>query len=354
MESAEQSNAAAPPSASHNSIAEIVIAGSAVLFGFVAWFMYHQLLATLFSHNIFATTGGVTPGYYVATVFVFLVYLAGIMVVLQFSSKRVLYSTIAVLAATPLTMFLSQNLITATAIGLLFAAILILVHTTIQRSYQNQIRYTLTGVMRLGLPVLILFTIIAISLFHYISLSGNKETTYVIESSIVRYSVGGLNIFMNRLEGYSPDMTIDDFILLAGSEGLLGGDATVTATFEKQLHSVVDFEHLSDGILQQQRAAIRTSFLEALGITDDSITGETSIEDVWKIYVRTKSSKILTTYDRFLPAILSLGVFLSLLFVNKILLVCVMGVSWVLIHTMRLAGILHYHEERITVKRLTY
>ena len=336
------------PEARESTSAEFVVLGITIVLGAVSWFMYEILLDSLFLSD------GLSLRFVALTTLVFLVYLSMVIVLLIFSTPKVVYVGSAVLAATPVFLFGSTHLFVSLVIGIVYMLALISATEAIHRSYKNQISYFLPSIIRVGLSVLLLFMIVFVSLLHYTVVAQKQDAAVSIESTLIRYTVSGVNVFMGQFEGYRPDMPLDAFILLAASQGIIGSTEQLQSEFSEVFGGAIDIESIANSVITEQQQAVRQEFLTSLGIAGKGIGGKTSIAEVWAIYAKTKADSILEPYRRFLPIIISLGVFLTLLFVSKLLKALVYLFTWIIIHVLKLSGILVYREQQLTVRRLQY
>jgi hypothetical protein len=348
MEKEYSANTLDRPTNSTKLNAKFLVAGVAILTGGFAWFLYRIFLDTLFVRDSLSII------LISLVILLFLTSLSMIVVVLIFSSRKITYSTSATLSLTPILVFLDTNLFVAVGIGAVYMLVLISTMHTIEKAYSNQVHYFFPGIIRLGLSMLTFFTVLFISLFHYVVVVDHQNVANVLEDSLAKYSISGVNLFMSQFDAYDSSMTLDSFILLAGAEGLLSAGEESTSELNKTLGGLFDVDAITSDIILKQRDAVRSEFLSTLGIIGEGITGTTPIEEVWEAYTRSKTQRLLEQYQRFLPAIISMGLFLTLLFISKILKYIVYLFTWLIIGILRLMGVLTYKEKNITIKRLEY
>ena len=338
------------------SFAEIILLGVTFLFGFVSWALFQHILFVISSGGVLGTEGGYSYTFLAITILSFLLYLSFTSLFLIFSSKRVAYIGSMLLSVIPLMLITGVADIKVISISVvLFYLAVSSAAYSMQRAYRNQIKFFLPGILRIGLSVLLLVSAAVVSIIHFSVITSKDDAANSIEKSVVRYSVAGLNAFMKQFDGYSPSMSVNDFVLFAGSHGLIQGDfALDNSALLEQLNGVVDVEALAANVAGDQRTLISNEFLKTLGIDDISIDGNSPITDVWSAYTKGKKLGYLDSYKRFLPAIVSLGIFLTLLFLNKGFKIIIYGFTWALIHMLRLVKVLAYEEEAITIKRLKH
>lgn len=334
---------------------EMVLLGVTLVVGILAWSLLQHIFFVIFNGGGLGVDGGYSVTTLIMTMVAFLLYFSLVSLFLIFSSKIVVYFGNFIFATTPLVLFMGMaNPLVLIALSLGLYAVLHSVRYSMHRAHGNQIKFFLPGVLRIGLSLLLFYTIVMISVIHFSVITNEKDASAAIERSLVRYTVTGLNTFMRQFEGYSPQMSLDSFLLLAGTQDLIKGSVnSIDTSALGQFAEIVDIKALTEEVVEREKSIVRNEFVKSLGLSGKEITGDTPITDVWAEYTKVKTVSYIDPYRRFLPLIISVGILLTLLFLSKVFKILIYMLTWLLLHVLKIGKVLTEKEEQITIKRLT-
>jgi len=266
--------------------------------------------------------------------------------------KKILLLTIFLTALTPF-IFFYISIFSLIVFIVLFLAFLLYVFG-VRKEKEERIKISFAKIMKVNLSLTLILFALAISLIFYFDLTAEKKVGENKSSEMLASSTASIvNLILEtQVKDYQPDMTLDEFMLTASTNFLntfseqLGGEAQnqteviSSSDISKEIKAAIKrgeikesdlppgfMEKLNQGtltgsdivesqttqIFAKQLGEARDEFLKSLGV---EAKGSDKISDVIKNIITTKMSEGLSPFEKWIPPVLAVSLFLVLIIFN--------------------------------------
>ena len=167
----------------------------------------------------------------------------------------------------------------------------------------NRIQFTVMKVVNAGLGGAITFALLSVSFTYYSYLAGADGSDRLIEG-IVSTTAQSANTFLPRyVNGYSPDMTLDEFIRQSTTLDVSTIDVPPTSVIGGAI---------KEGLNAAQGAIVEQSREQFLTTFNIQAEGTDRMGEVVKKIVARRIETLINPYKKFIPAVLALSLYFVL------------------------------------------
>lgn len=341
---------------------ELIIAVLSVLSAVVSWWLVVRILNNDFWHfdqfNILRVHFDIIT-LSVVLILVLCLNISFMLFLIILSRSWISLVTIVIIAFMPVVFYLTvHNIVILFAGAFVYFLGMFGWSLILRRAFKNQVNFSLMSVLRPGLSLVIIVVLINISLLYYVNFTAEAYAIENLENSTITYTVHGINkILSGVMDGYSQTITVDEFIVLLGSSRIGGKNKTDNNEILGSLEDVLKDFSIDDngtaGFIEEQKASARENFFASLGLADAGLTGKTPMDEVWYQYINNKITPTLSSFDRFIPWIVALGLFFSLMIFKFVYKLFIVAISWLILKVLLMANFFRWKEESITVRHLS-
>jgi hypothetical protein len=319
----------------------VVLAVLTVAAALLFWFLWSRILTTGLSFS--AESRDVANLVVTVLSFCLMLTLAGISSVLI--SRKLIFLLLALVTGFTVLVFFGISVWSMIA-GVITVLAFFNWYREISSDLKSRIKFVPSRTLGTGLKTAITLLLLAASFSYYSFLVSGEDASEKFTNSLV---ATGSRAIQNVLEmyyqdKYSPKMTLDEFI--ANITNVLG-DINLD-TGQKDLN-----EMISQGLTQAQQqlvAEARADFLKTMGI---EAAGDESMDSVVEKIVRKNLDKYLGSFQKYIPAILALGLFFLLNVFNFIYNELIKSIGYVIFHVLAWLKFVKVKKVQIEAEKIT-
>lgn len=363
----------------------VILAAVTMIASIIAW----HSLATVFNLNLPAGSFPLTKVLIglIYPVAAFCTFLALVSLCLVLVNRTLLLLGLFVLISWPVFLFFpfSPWLL---VIALLQIVIFLYYSHRVHSEMKTFIKFSLTKTLRWGLGLVVTAIILSVSLIYYIVTTvDQRDTEKEAIDGLVESSTVMANRFLpNQIEGYNPDMTLDDFIFQISSgaiENISGElDKQVQQSFGNpmeentealvaELRRKVESGEIDEtmlppeiranlysetlttddlvssdviqGIFQEQINTARDELLKNLGI---EASGSDKMSEVLAKIIRKYAFQFIGPYEKFINPLLAISLFFALSIFNFVFQALIKLIALVIFKLLRTVNFVEIKQEK--------
>jgi len=281
----------------------------------------------------------------------FCLWLAFVGIVAVFVNKRWVRYLIYFVSIALSFVFFGLSIYTILVFSFIFVAFLFFTNGA-RKERDDRIKFHILNCIKSRLMYVLLICVLGVSILFYAQLVGRKEDDEKIYTVLANNFAGVINtVLESQFEGYNPDMTLDEFILMSGEEfskkisSQLGDKIKVDESLNQENLKNEITQAVKEGkikkedlppelwqkiesgdfnpedivkadateIFNQQLKAARDDFLKEMGVEAD---GNEKIGSVIKKIIAVQLEKGISSYAPIIPPVLAITLFFSLAIFN--------------------------------------
>ncbi len=252
----------------------------------------------------------------------------------------------------------------------------------IRKERNDRIKFHVLSCIKVHLMITLFICVLGVSIIFYAKLMENENGAEINTSSALSTSLGNIVnlILVSQFEGYSSDMTLDEFMLLLGEEivsqygGQVLEEAQVEQSFQQenlvnQIEQAIAsgqisrdqippdvLEKIDQGVLEAEDiveaelaqvftaslAEGRDDFLAQLGVEAE---GNEKMSEVVKKVIEAQAETTFSSWDHLVPPVLAITLFLSLAIFNFLYVILTKIFALLIYMIMLLTGFIKVKKE---------